>query len=271
MRELLAAEEAARLRRQPHVQADHVRGGQDLVLGGRPRARGLRMRAVSPGALQPSTFMPMARRGWPRARRWCPCRRRRGSCRDLGEHLARPLALRASRGRAAGSAVPPPASGSRACSATAKALTPGVLQTVTPRMPAALRSMLSVPVPQTETILRSRQAAKTPSLKRAWARMLIATCARPMRRISSSSSSAPRSVNTRSLAQALRALVGRLPVEDARGSRRGRRSGWPRSVPSAKTAWAADTPAPGSAPVAEVAQGHLERGERGQHVHAGSR
>ena len=48
-----------------------------------------------------------------------------------------------------------------ACSATAKALMPGVLQTVTPRMPAALRSMLSVPVPHTETILSAGQAANT--------------------------------------------------------------------------------------------------------------
>src|SRR4029450_13983280 len=54
-----------------------------------------------------------------------------------------------------------------ACSATAKALTPGVLHTVMPRRPAAPRSMLSVPVPHTDTSFSSRQAAKTPSLKRA--------------------------------------------------------------------------------------------------------
>jgi len=52
--------------------------------------------------------------------------------------------------------------------------------------------MLSVPVPQIETILRWGQPTKTPSLKRAWARMLMATRARPMRLISSCSSSAPR-------------------------------------------------------------------------------
>ena len=51
-----------------------------------------------------------------------------------------------------------------ACSATAKALTPGVLVTVTPRRPAASRSMLSVPVPQIEISFISRQAAITPSV-----------------------------------------------------------------------------------------------------------
>ena len=75
----------------------------------------------------------------------------------------------------------------KACSATAKALMPGVLQMVTPRMPAAFRSRLSVPVPHTETILRLGQAVNTPSVKRACARMLMATLARPMRRISSCS------------------------------------------------------------------------------------
>ena len=74
-----------------------------------------------------------------------------------------------------------------ACSATANALMPGVLQMVTPRMPAALRSMLSVPVPHTETILSLGQAANTLSLKRAWARMLTRRWASPMRRISSAS------------------------------------------------------------------------------------
>ena len=45
------------------------------------------------------------------------------------------------------------------------ALMPGVLQIVTPRMPAAFRSKLSVPVPHTETILSLGHAWKTPSLK----------------------------------------------------------------------------------------------------------
>ena len=42
--------------------------------------------------------------------------------------------------------------------------TPGVLVTVTPRRPAASRSMLSVPVPQIEISFISRQAASTPSV-----------------------------------------------------------------------------------------------------------
>jgi hypothetical protein len=52
-----------------------------------------------------------------------------------------------------------------ACSATANALTPGVLQMVTPRRPAAARSTLSTPVPQIETILSVGQAANTASVK----------------------------------------------------------------------------------------------------------
>ena len=84
-----------------------------------------------------------------------------------------------------------------ACSATAKALMPGVLHTVTPRMPAAFRSILSVPVPHTDTSLSAGQAVNTESLNRACARILMATCARSMRRMSSFSSSAPRSVNRR--------------------------------------------------------------------------
>jgi hypothetical protein len=81
-----------------------------------------------------------------------------------------------------------------ACSATANALTPGVLQTVIPWRPAASRSMLSVPVPQIEIISSLRQASITRSVKRACARMLIAMRAESMRLISSTSSSAPRAV-----------------------------------------------------------------------------
>ena len=69
--------------------------------------------------------------------------------------------------------------------------------TVTPWRPAASRSTLSVPVPQIETSLRLRHAAKTPSVKRACARMLMAIRARSIRRISSDSSSAPRAEWTR--------------------------------------------------------------------------
>src|SRR5438067_789476 len=78
------------------------------------------------------------------------------------------------------------------CSATAKALIPGVLHTVMPRRPAASRSTLSVPVPQIETSRSARHAAKTWSVKRAWARMLMTHWAPSMRLISSASSSAPR-------------------------------------------------------------------------------
>jgi hypothetical protein len=52
--------------------------------------------------------------------------------------------------------------------------------------------MLSVPVPQIDTISRFRHAANTPSVNRACARILMAIRARSIRRISSASSSAPR-------------------------------------------------------------------------------
>ena len=135
-----------------------------------------------------------------------------------------------------------------ACSATAKALTPGVLHTVTPRRPAASRSMLSVPVPHTETILRSRQAAKTPSVKRAWARMLMATRARPMRLISSASSSAPRAVTTR-VSPSFFARSWAAEPSNTLGKSSGTaiRGVGHLSMPFAKAAWAAATPAPGSA------------------------
>src|SRR5438876_4279959 len=82
------------------------------------------------------------------------------------------------------------------CSATAKALTPGVLDTVMPWRPAAARSTLSVPVPQIEISSSLRHAAITLSVNRAWARMLMATRASAILRISSASSSAPRAVKT---------------------------------------------------------------------------
>src|SRR3989454_1727339 len=82
------------------------------------------------------------------------------------------------------------------CSATAKALTPGVLDTVIPWRPAASRSTLSVPVPQIEISSSLRHAAITPSVNRAWARMLITTRAPSTRRMSSASSSAPRAEKT---------------------------------------------------------------------------
>ena len=129
-----------------------------------------------------------------------------------------------------------------ACSATANALMPGVLQTVIPRMPAALRSMLSVPVPHTETILSSGQAANTASLKRAWARILmrdlgVADAADQLHLLVGAALG-----EDAHRAQALRPLVRRAAVEDggevvgdddhARGP--------------ANTAWAAATPAPAS-------------------------
>ena len=82
------------------------------------------------------------------------------------------------------------------CSATAWALTPGVLVTATPRVRQAARSTLSVPVPQIEMRRRRGQPARTRSVNFAWARMLMTTSASPMRRISSASWSAPRSVCT---------------------------------------------------------------------------
>src|SRR4051794_2201866 len=83
------------------------------------------------------------------------------------------------------------------CSATALALTPAVLQTVTPRRCADWRSILSVPVPQIETSFNCGQAANTLSVKCACARILIATLAPSRRRLNSVSASAPRSLKTR--------------------------------------------------------------------------
>ena len=165
-----------------------------LEAGVTPAAR---RRLSSPWALQPRTFMPMraAERGHAGAD-GAHAEHAERLAEELGEHLARPLA-RAHLGVERVILRATASMSVSACSATAKALTPGVLQTVTPRMPAAFRSMLSVPVPHTETILSAGQAANTASLNRACARMLMATCARSMRRISSFSSSAPRSVNRR--------------------------------------------------------------------------
>jgi hypothetical protein len=69
------------------------------------------------------------------------------------------------------------------CSASAFALTPGVLVTVTPRALQATRSTLSVPAPQIEIRRSLGQAASTRSVKRAWARMFRTASASPMRSI----------------------------------------------------------------------------------------
>ncbi len=160
------------------------------------RAPVFRIRPSSPSALQPSTFMPMPRAMVASRPPMAPMPK---TPRVLPTHWVissrgqRPLRISASMVTTRRATVSIRVS---ACSATAKALTPGVLQIVTPRMPAAFRSRLSVPVPHTETILSRGQAWNTPSLKRAWARMLMALVASPMRRISSASWSAPRSVKT---------------------------------------------------------------------------
>jgi signal transduction histidine kinase/DNA-binding NarL/FixJ family response regulator len=157
------------------------------------RAPAARTRRSSPRALQPRTSMPMPR---PSAAMRPPIVPMPKTPRVLPRHWVsisrgqRPARISRSRRVIFRATASMRAS---ACSATAKAFTAGVLQTVTPRMPAALRSTLSVPVPHTETSLSAGQAAKTASVKRAWARMFTATRALPMRRISSASSSAPRS------------------------------------------------------------------------------
>ena len=177
--QLLAAEEAARLRRsaaragsprRPGVRISSLVGAaglrwlrmRALVAAGAPgRARPCRCAAAGSEHAPPIVPMPntpsVLPRHWvsisrgQRARRASP-RSMVGICRATVEHQG------------------------EACSATAKALTPGRVADGEPRAcRRRARSMLSVPVPHTETILRSGQATKTPSLKRACARMLMAT------------------------------------------------------------------------------------------------
>jgi len=148
------------------MQADHIGRSQDLFLRRRARAR-LADARLAPCALQPSTSCRLPR---PRGGHTAPDGAQAEDAEGLpraGEQLPRPVSLphlgaRRTILRATASIR------LNACSATAKALMPGVLQTVTARMPAALRSMLSVPVPQTETSLSAGQAWKTAPLKRAW-------------------------------------------------------------------------------------------------------
>ena len=213
--QLATREEAAGLGREPQVQAHEV----GLLAGSRPWGRagrrdcgcGSRRRGRSRPA--PPCRAPWTARS--RVRRWCRCRTRRASCPGTESASRAATRRRASRGRSSESAAPMVSMSAIACSATAKALTPGVLQTVIPRRPAASRSMLSVPVPHTETILRSRQAAKTPSLKRAWARMLTATRARSDALDQLGLVVGAAGGDHAGLADLLRALVGRGALEDA--------------------------------------------------------
>src|SRR5688572_18124413 len=161
------------------------------------RAPSERMCASSPRALHASTSMPMARARVTTRAPMAPVPKTPAvlprHCVSISRGHAPPRISRSIRG-----IFRPVASISASvCSATANALTPGVLQTVRPRRPAASRSMLSVPVPQIDTISRLGQAANTPSVKRACARMLMATRARSIRLMSSCSSSAPRAAYTR--------------------------------------------------------------------------
>ena len=142
------------------------------------------------------------------------------------------------------------------CSATAMAFAPGVLHTVTPRRPAASRSMLSVPVPHTDTSARFLHAMNTPSVKRAWARMLTAMRARSTRRMSSASeytrvspiarqrcsASLPANTDGKSSGTTMRGSA-----TGGTASRRRRRRSGPRPPPPPVRAWRRDraAPAPG--------------------------
>ena len=201
------------------------------------RAPAARTCASSPRALHPSTSMPIARPSVTTRAPMVPIPSTpsvlpRSWVSSSRGH--RPARISASRSVI----LRPTASISvSACSATAKALMPGVLQTVTPRMPAALRSMLSVPVPHTETSLSAGQAVNTVSLNRACARMLMAIFAAPIRRISSRSSSAPRSENTRTSPSFLARSCASVPAKTEGKSSgttitpRSRRATAPRRLP----------------------------------------
>src|SRR6266850_784527 len=171
-RELAPAQEAARLGRQAQVERHDIRAAQDVFLRGGAGAQlgdGGGVLAVAEDAERFPDQLVRRSRGQPPPR---TSRSMRGIRRAAASMSA------------------------SACSATANALTPGVLQTVIPWRPAASRSMLSVPVPQIEIISSFRHASITRSVKRACARMLMATRAVSIRLMSSASSSAPRAVKT---------------------------------------------------------------------------
>ncbi len=214
-----------------------------------------RSRASSPWALQPRTFMPMPLAITASRAPMAPMPKTPSVLPSICVSISRGhLPSRIS--RSSGVILRPTASMRvSACSATAKALTPGVLQMVTPRMPAAFRSKLSVPVPHTETSLsfghRREDRVGEP-------------------RVGADVDGDPRVADAPDqlvllvgaalgehahVAERLRALVGRRAVEHRREV-----VGNDDHAPApAKTAWAAATPAPASRAIAQVAQRQLER------------